>query len=223
MLLDEDDSIDERLWAEWRNTMTPSVRCTRAPVVPFIDIDLLMSHLTCNMYASWQTWFFFFFFLPMRAKGKIIIIKKTLPSRRCLQRMCWMKEPPCVSLTCVHVSDWPCLGRPTQHHNSHDWVFSHCASQQTTAAHAAASADRLTVMPRWLDRDVVSSFCFFFPPPVFCCCLTFLHFNRTISTETHHNFIIAEIQTRILPKWRVEETNLHTAASFWPHLAGGGC
>ena len=111
--------------------------------------------------------FFFFFFLQMRAKGKIIIIKKTLPSRRCLQRMCWMKEPPCVSLTCVHVSDWPCLGRPTQHHNSHDWVFSHCASQQTTAAHAAASADRLTVMPRWLDRDVVSSFCFFSPPPSF--------------------------------------------------------
>lgn len=29
MLLDEDDSIDERLWEERRNTMTPSVRSAR--------------------------------------------------------------------------------------------------------------------------------------------------------------------------------------------------
>ena len=160
MLLDEDDSIDEQLWEERRNTMTPSVRSTRtSPVaaVAIIDIDLLMSHLTCKMYTSCWTLLFFLCARMLKGKKK----KKTLPARRCLQRMCWMKEPPCVSLTCVHVSDWPCLGRPTQHHNSHDWVFSHCASQQTTAAHAAASADRLTVMPRWLDRDVVSFF--FFP------------------------------------------------------------
>lgn len=87
---------------------------------------------------------------------------------------------------CVHVSDWPCLGRPTQYHNSHDWVFSHCTSQQTAAAHAAASADRLTVILNWLDQD-------------FMFLIIVLYFyiyteqcwpvRRKITTAHFHNFI----------------------------------
>lgn len=63
MLLDEDDSIDERLWEERRNTMTPSVRSARtSPVaaVALIDIGPLMSHLTCKMCAWCRTLLFFF-------------------------------------------------------------------------------------------------------------------------------------------------------------------
>lgn len=68
------------------------------------------------------------------------------------------------------VCDWPCLGRPTQHHNSHDWVFSHCASQQTTAAHTAVGAEWVTVILRWLDWGFFASV---FSPP----CFISLHFN----------------------------------------------
>lgn len=72
------------------------------------------------------------------------------------------------------VCDWPCLGRPTQHHNSHDWVFSHCASQQTTAAHTAVGAEWVTVILRWLDWG---SRLFFSP------CLISLHFNTHYFTS----------------------------------------
>lgn len=163
ILLDEDDSIDERggrsggtRWHTFHPNLTQHVviRLLVDADRDTVDTDWCQARASLDSpmksrLASWHT-LLFFFFAHMHAHT----LKKPLPcTPSCLplsRKNVLLDEGTALRLTnvcvCVHVSDWPCLGRPTQHHNSHDWVFSHCASQQTTAAHTAASADWVTVI-----------------------------------------------------------------------------
>lgn len=164
IFLDEDDSINQRGWEEWSNTLTYispklSISCGNHAVYWHGSADVMLMHLWKNQVCvpPCLTTHILFYFLHTCMHTRFPQPPCRLPLSR---KNVLLDEGTALRLTnvcvCVHVSDWPCLGRPTQHHNSHDWVFSHCASQQTTAAHTAASADRVTVILNWLDRDVMS-------------------------------------------------------------------
>lgn len=166
MLLDEDDSIDERLWEERRNTMTPSVRSARtSPVaaVALIDIGPLMSHLTCKMCAWCRTLLFFFFAHACKKNKKQIknASRSTLSTKNVLD------EGTALRLANVCAREWLAMPGQADSAPQQPWlsVFSLCQPTDYCCSRCCqcrpANGDATLTRPR---RCVLS---FFFPPPSF--------------------------------------------------------
>ncbi len=136
----------------------------------------LMTHITFS--------FLFFFFFCTHACARKHARSKYLfphpePPRRCLERMCcWMKEPPCVSLTCVCVCVSVCarewLAMPGQADSApqQPWlsVFSLCQPTDYCCSHCCQCG-----LSNGDTTDWIKMLC-----PLCCPCLTSSDLNITI-------------------------------------------